>query len=125
MDFASAQMTETQPPLRLPNPNEAIIPAEKLKGYALNPDHGLGKEKAHVFKSALGIGQEDWEYLRDQILSRVADGEVHRVEPKGSGFQYEIIIWIDGLNGATQPVATRWIVQPDQPPRLSSTWVDI
>jgi hypothetical protein len=32
---------------------------------------------------------------------------------------------IDGLNGATHPVVTTWIVQGDGPARLTSTWVDI
>jgi hypothetical protein len=41
------------------------------------------------------------------------------------GIAYEVVIPIDGLNGATLPVVTTWIVEGDAPPRLTSTWVDI
>jgi hypothetical protein len=118
-------MTETTPPLRLPRANEATINPEKLKGYALNPDHESGRNKARVFQSALGIGQDDWEYLNHAILANLSNGEVRSVEPLRGGRQYRITIWIDGLNGATHPVSTRWIVLEDQPPRLSTLWVDI
>jgi hypothetical protein len=36
-----------------------------------------------------------------------------------------VIVTIDGLNGAAQPVATTWIIEGDRAPRLTSTWVDI
>ena len=41
------------------------------------------------------------------------------------GVLYEVTILIDGLIGATAPVAAIWIVEEDRPPRLVSTWVDI
>ena len=41
------------------------------------------------------------------------------------GVLYEAVVLVDGLNGATVPVATIWIIQGEQPPRLVSTWVDI
>jgi hypothetical protein len=125
MDFPRAQMTETNPPLRLPKAREATIPPEKLKGYALNADHERGKNKARVFRSALGITHHDWEYLRDQILQRLPKAEVTRIEPRGSDRDYLVRVRVDGRNGASEYVATRWVVQPGQPPRLSTLWVDI
>lgn len=35
------------------------------------------------------------------------------------------MVLVDGLNGATAPVAAIWIIENGQPPRLVSTWVDI
>jgi len=35
------------------------------------------------------------------------------------------VVLVDGLNGATAPVAAIWIIEGDLPPRLVSTWVDI
>lgn len=46
-----------------------------------------------------------------------------RVTPFGR--LYEVVVLVDGLNGATSPVATVWLVDGDLPPRLVSTWVDI
>lgn len=116
---------EQQPALKLPRADEAAIDPKKLRDYALDPDHERGKDKARVFQSALGIGKGDWAYLRDQILDRLRESEVKSVEPWRRGFQYRVTVWIDGLNGATQPVATRWLVEQGEPPRLTTAWVDI
>ncbi len=40
-----------------------IVPREKLESYLLDPQHDVGRHKARVFASALGIRQRDWEYL--------------------------------------------------------------
>lgn len=118
-------MTETQPPLKLPGAHEAVLHPDKLRRYALSADHEKGREKARVFRSALGLTSEDWQYLRDEILERLPKSEVTRIESRGYGYEYVVLVWIDGRNGATHPVSTRWIVQPNQPPRLETLWVDI
>ncbi|WNZ43321.1 hypothetical protein Q2T42_15810 [Leptolyngbya boryana CZ1] len=35
--------------MKLPNPEQALIPFEKLEGYSLNPNHAEGRHKAVVF----------------------------------------------------------------------------
>jgi hypothetical protein len=115
-------MAETQ----LPRVAEAIIPVEKLRDYALSPEHPTGRHKARVFSSALGIGQDDWEWLRDQILAGIADSRVSAVFQDLWGFRYTVPILLEGLNGATHEVITAWIVEGDDaPPRLTSTHVNI
>jgi hypothetical protein len=125
MDFASAQVTETNPPNRLPKAREAAIPPEKLKSYALSADHEEGRFKARVFRSVLGITDRDWKFLSDQILERLPRAEFTRIAPRRGGWEYDVPVKIDGRNGATEWVITRWILQPGQPPRLSTLWVDI
>lgn len=112
-------------PVRLPRAREARIPTDKLVRYALDLAHERGRHKARVFASALGITASDWRYLHDQILAALPEAEVRatRITPFGVG--YEVVVMIDGLNGATHPVVTTWISQRDRPPRLTSTWVDI
>jgi hypothetical protein len=44
----------------------------KLRDYCLNPYHEDGKHKARVFKSALGVGRADAEWLRERILEAAA-----------------------------------------------------
>ncbi len=112
-------------PLRLPRAREVAIPTEKLVGYALDPEHPRGRHKARVFAAALGIGKSDWPYLHDQILEAVVHGEVRGTRISPHGTLYDVLVLVDGLNGATQPVATIWLVAGDRPPRLVSTWVDI
>ena len=58
----------------LPNGERAIVDIAKLKDYCLNPQHADGKNKARVFAAALGIGRDDAEWLRSQLL-RVAASE--------------------------------------------------
>jgi filamentous hemagglutinin len=111
--------------VRLPRASTARIPTEKLVRYALNPKHELGKHKARVFASALGIRASDWRYLHDQVLQALPDAAVRATRITPFGTQYEVVVTIDGLNGATHPVVTTWIIEDQDPPRLTSTWVDI
>ena len=112
-------------PVRLPKAENATIPTDKLLRYALDPNHERGRHKARVFDSALGITAADWRYLHDQILEALPDADVRSTTITSFGVAYEVVVMIDGLNGATQPVVTTWIVESDSPPRLTSTWVDI
>jgi hypothetical protein len=111
--------------MRLPRAEHARIPTEKLTHYALDASHERGRHKARVFASALGITASDWRYLHDQILEALPSSAVRGTRITAFGVAYEVIVMIDGLNGATAPVVTTWITRGEQPPRLTSTWVDI
>jgi len=102
-----------------------VIPTDKLVGYALSPDHSRGRHKARVFASALGIHDSDWRYLHDQLLTGVVDAPVRGTRITPFGVLYEVVVLVHGLNGATCPVATVWLVGRDRPPRLVTCWVDI
>ena len=110
---------------RLPRAREAVIPTTKLTSYVLDPEHPRGRHKARVFASALGIGKQDWRHLRDAILDGLPDAPVRGTRITAFGVLYDVLVLVDGLNGATKPVATIWMIEPDRPPRLVSAWVDI
>lgn len=110
----------------LPNVERATISEEKLRDYALSPNHPVGQHKARVFQSALGIGEEDWEFLREEILARISSAEVSSIRSDLFGFLYEVPIVMEGLNGQTHEVITAWFVaEESDPPRLASTYVNI
>lgn len=109
----------------LPRAAEAVIPTHKLVEYALNPEHPRGQHKARVFQSALGIARSDWRYLHDQLLAGVVGVPVRGTRMTPFGVVYDIVLSVDGLNGATRPVMTIWMVEAGSSPRLVSTWVDI
>lgn len=109
----------------LPRAHEAVISTVKLVDYALDPEHPRGRHKARVFASALGIERNDWRYLHRQILEGVVEAPVRATRITPFGVLYDVIVLVDGLNGATHSVATIWIIEPDRPPRLVSLWVDI
>ena len=112
-------------PVRLPKAEGARIATEKLVGYVLNREHDRGRHKARVFSSALGIRATDWRYLHDQILAELPEAAVRGTRITPFGVAYEVVVNVDGLNGASAPVVTTWIVQGSRPPRLTSAWVDI
>lgn len=112
-------------PVRLPNADQARIPTDKLVRYALDPTHERGQHKARVFASALGITAADWRYVHDAILAALPEGTVRSTRITPFGMAYEVVVTIDGLNGATMPVVTTWIIEGDALPRLTSTRVDI
>jgi hypothetical protein len=91
----------------------------------LNLEHPRGRHKARVFASALGIRRTDWRYLREQLLIGVVEAPVRGTRITPFGVLYEIVVLVDGLNGATSPVVTIWLVKGGRPPQLVSTWVDI
>ena len=110
----------------LPNADQAVIPPEKLRGYALNPEHPRGKNKARVFKSALGIGQGDWEYLRDAIKAAIPAAPISSVQSTQYGFVYAVPILVEGLNGQTHEVITAWFsAEEGAAPSLTSAYVNI
>src|SRR5438067_11391248 len=55
----------------LPNYERAEILRSKIEGYALNPVHDVGRDKARVFKSALGFDQSNWGLLKQRILDEL------------------------------------------------------
>ncbi|MGH8963218.1 MAG: DUF6883 domain-containing protein, partial [Jatrophihabitantaceae bacterium] len=100
-------------PIYLPRVDDAVIPAEKLRDYALNPDHVRGGHKARVMRSALGLTRDDWTYLRDQIREGARTTRVTRVvEHRNGTFAYGIVIDVLGRNGKTAAVTTGWFQGP-------------
>jgi hypothetical protein len=79
-----------------------------------------------VFQAALGIAQEDWTFLRDQILKRVRTSPVTAIRPRAPfGAEYEVRMTIDGRNGESHSVITGWLVPESAPPRLLTAYVEV
>lgn len=96
----------------------------KLEGYALNPDHPTGKNKARVFKSALGFTQADAAELERQIREKAPYHEAIKGRRDKYGQRWTVRIPIEGNNGRTATVETGWIVRPDKlEPELTTAFV--
>jgi hypothetical protein len=111
--------------LFLPGAERAVITEAKLRDYALSSEHPEGRHKARVFASALGIGRDDWEYLREEIAMKLPAARVSAVRESAYGFLYEVPMLVEGLNGATAEVITAWFLKKESDvPRLVSTYVN-
>ena len=111
--------------LQLPDADRAVIPVEKLRSYALDPTHRYGRHKARVFAAVLGIGQDDWAYLRDAILEALSTAYVSAVRESLDGLIYEVRVDVDGLNGRSAEVLTAWETRfPGDAPRLVTAYIN-
>jgi hypothetical protein len=100
-----------------------VVDINKLREYTLNPDHPKGKHKARVLKSALGITQNDAEWLKQQALHAALNGDASSSYQSPFGDKYAIDVEIQyGERSAT--VRFSWIIEHGTDfPRLTSCYI--
>jgi hypothetical protein len=69
----------------LPDLERAVIPLEKLAGYALNDQHPEGKHKARVFRVLLGIEGRHASVLAELIRSTLPKAPARTLETNEFG----------------------------------------
>ena len=108
----------------LPNYEQAEIPPAKLIGYLLDPLHLEGRNKARVFRSALGFEQSNSSELAAAIRAELPYYPAEVTQRGIWGQKYEVTLPITGMNGRTVDVLTVWIVRVgDSFPRLVTAYV--
>ena len=110
--------------MKLPNPDRAIIPEEKLSGYCLNPQHQEGgKDKARVFRAALDLGPEHSDELRSALIQAIQNYEA--IIDKQSEYGIKYAIFFPMTRGDKQAtIKSIWIVHHEEDfPRLVSCYV--
>jgi len=109
--------------VKLPNPELALIPFEKLEGYSLNPNHSEGRHKATVFQSALGIGIEEAEELRSALRQALIIQDAIPTTQNPYGQKYQIDFDMTRLNKQAV-IRSVWIVRDGENfPRLVTCYV--
>lgn len=94
--------------MKLPNADNAIIPAEKLRDYLLSGSHPVGRFKAKFF-AALGYTGDDWRQL-DQDIRRLLSGDAARTVRTPYGQKCEVRGMLTGPSGRKTGIVTVWIV---------------
>jgi hypothetical protein len=108
---------------KLPNAEQAYVPLEKLRDYALNPLHDEGKHKARVFRAALGFTQVDAERLRDLLFRAAQTEEAKETKLLPEGQMYVLDFSTEGERG-TVAICTAWIIETNKDfPRLVTCYV--
>lgn len=100
-----------------------IFPEEKLKDYALNPLHSIGKHKAKVFESALGYTIDNYQDLIDNVYKHIDESKFIQTSDIGFGMRYEQILILTGPNSKTAKVLTAWIKDKSGKLRLTTIYV--
>jgi uncharacterized protein DUF6883 len=95
----------------LPNYQRAVIPRAKIEGYVLDLGHPVGRNKAIVFRSALGFEQVHWEMMRASIIAELPYCEAVVGKADKFGTRYNVTMPITGQNGQTVDVLTAWIIE--------------
>lgn len=100
-----------------------IIEHEKIEGYCLNENHPVGKHKAKVFASALGINSKDAEWLINQIRDKLPECEAVTWQEDEYGIRYQVEMQIEnGLKKAI--ISTIWLYSvPEDHLRLITCYV--
>ena len=109
----------------LPKHNDAVIPDEKLTGYALNKDHPIGRNKALVFEKVLGYNVDNRDILLRQVRTGLAKYRAVEKTTNQYGRPFEVVMMVRGANGRFAPVKTAWQIDcGSDTPRLISIYVD-
>jgi hypothetical protein len=109
--------------MKLPNGERAYINMVKLRGYSLSPTHPEGRHKARVFAAALGIGLQDAEWLRDQLLkaARELNCELGKLDEHGQRYTIDFAATFGEKSARLR---SAWNVRPNEDfPRLISCYV--
>lgn len=111
-------------PMKLPNADEAIVDAGKLRDYCLNRAHPRGRHKARVFEARLGFTTDHVETLRAALLEAAA-GRDDAVPGRSDrhGTRYVLDFDVDGPKGRGR-VRSGWIVRAGEDfPRFTTCYV--
>ncbi len=107
----------------LPNHPKACVATEKLREYCLNPFHPVGKDKATVFKSALGLTDQDANHLKRMIIEKLPESEAILGKEDQYGKRYIVDMKIRNLDNEAV-VRTGWIIKKKESfPRLTTCYV--
>ncbi len=107
----------------LPNADKAVVLLEKLRGYSLDSSHPVGKHKARVFASALGMTKNDAPRLREMILQAVLTNEATEAGTSEHGTRFTVDFQTLGLKGSVT-IRTAWIIDAGESvPRLTSCYI--
>ena len=110
----------------LPQHEKALIPIEKLRDYALDANHPMGKNKARVFKAALGIERHHAEVLSKVLRSTLFRSPAVQDGKSLYGEHWTTYHEIVGLSGQPVVVTVAWIyrIEHADVPVLVSCYIE-
>lgn len=109
--------------MKLPNYQKAFIDDKKLVDYCLNPEHVVGKHKAQVFKSALGITVQNYLVLKQSILNAIANKDCIELNSIEHGKLFAVDFEMTTFDYKAT-VRSSWIIKNKEDfPRLTTCYI--
>jgi hypothetical protein len=104
----------------IPNGELAIVDIRKLRDYCLNLNHDVGKHKARLFLSILGMNVDDAEDLRQILLVAIVTYEAVLQRRDDFGQRYTLDFPIE-WQSKKAILRSGWIVEHDSEiPKLTT-----
>ena len=108
--------------MQLPKAAQAQVDPGKITGYLLSAHHPDGRAKAEFF-TKFGFRVEEWEVLRQVLLTHGATQRVANVVESRYGVRYIVEGELETPDGRNPMVRTVWIVSNESAvPRLITTY---
>ena len=106
----------------IPHAENAVVDIKKLCDYCLNPEHSVGKHKARLFRSLLGMTAENAIELRQILLSVVKTHEVKLGRRDKFGQRYTLDFTLEWHNRSAI-IRSAWIIETHSIiPKLTSCY---
>jgi hypothetical protein len=107
----------------LPNASDAFVDLRKLRDYCLSLDDPRGRHKARLFRSVLGLTEQDAEILKEALLAGAITSAAQPAQADEHGARFMVDMEIT-LRARTGRVRTAWIVRTGENfPRLLTCYV--
>ena len=104
--------------MKLPGAQDAIVEIEKLSDYSFSPDHPVGKHKARVFESSLGLRREHAVEIQNRLLDAAQTYDCIATKNTAHGQHYEMDFMLT-REGRSALVRAVWIIRHgEKSPRL-------
>ena len=94
---------------QMPDFTGAVIDSNKITGYAMNPDHPVGRHKYRVINSATGLDTDDAALIERQLRDGVSTGTPIKGKGDEYGQRWAVDVTLTGPAGSIV-VRSAWIL---------------
>lgn len=109
--------------MKLPSGERAVIDAQKVCGYCLDPEHDDGRHKAHIFLTLLGLTRSNADLLLSALADAASNGNAVAGKLDKYGQRYLIDFAFTGRSG-TAMIRSVWIIRHGESiPRLVTCYI--
>jgi hypothetical protein len=98
----------------LHNVETAKFVPQKLTKYSMDPTNPRGKDKARVWKAALGMDKRHASQVERQVLEQLKSLPAEKSDVDEFGERFNVFVPVTGPNGRTVDVLSAWIYDRDQ-----------